>query len=77
MILTKQELRKEVKQFYEIQKKYYNDELDDKALANEVTQPFWQSMRLMKRRLKSKGLRMEMPVWEVPEVRANSRPEQV
>lgn len=77
MILTKQELRKEVKHFYETQKKYYNDELDDKELANEVTQPFWQSMRLMKRRLKSKGLRMEMPVWEVPEVRANSRPEQV
>lgn len=77
MILTKQEMRKEVARFYETQKKYYNDELGDKELANEVTQPYWQSMRLMKRRLTSKGLRMDMPVWELPEERVNSRPEQV
>lgn len=58
-------LGREAEHFFEIQRKYYNDELDDKELANEVTQPFWQSMRLTKKRLQSKGLRMDIPVWSI------------
>ncbi len=65
MTQTEQEMQKAVNRFYVIQKEYYNGEIDDKELTNSVTQPFWQSMRLSKRRIASKGLRMEVPVWEI------------
>lgn len=61
-----------IEHFCEIQKKYYNDEIDDKELANEVTQPFWQSMRLTKRRIKAKGLRMDLSVQEIRDKRVNN-----
>ncbi|MBQ9141557.1 MAG: hypothetical protein IJX63_07155 [Lachnospiraceae bacterium] len=65
MTQTEQEMQRAVNRFYVIQKRYYNDEIDDKELADSVTQPFWQSMRLSKRRITSKGLRMDIPVWEL------------
>ena len=65
MTQTEQEMQRAVNRFYVIQKRYYNDEIDDKELANSVTQPFWQSMRLSKRRIAAKGLRMDVPVWEM------------
>ncbi len=40
--------------------KYYNGVYDDKELQEMTTQPFWQSMRLTKRRLLSKGLHMDL-----------------
>ncbi len=65
MTTIEQEMQRAVNRFYVIQKRYYNDEIDDKELADSVTQPFWQSMRLSKRRIATKGLRMDIPVWEL------------
>lgn len=38
---------------------YFKGEAGDKDLAQMTTQPFWQSMRLSKKRLEDKGLTME------------------
>ena len=65
MTPIEQEMQRAVNRFYVTQKRYYNNEIDDKELANAVTQSFWQSMRLSKRRIESKGLRMDIPVWEL------------
>ena len=46
--------------FMEFQKDYYSNKADDIKLMEKTTQPFWQSMRLSKRRLTSKGLTMEV-----------------
>lgn len=72
MTQTEKEMQLAVNRFYNIQKNYYNGVIDDKELANSVTQPFWQSMRLSKRRIASKGLRMDIPVWEVQEKKAKA-----
>lgn len=39
---------------------YYNGKGDDEELLEMATQPFWQSMRLSKKRLDSKGLTMDV-----------------
>ncbi len=48
--------------FMKFQRKYYTDKADDSALMEQTTQPFWQSMRLSKRRLASKGLSMDVEI---------------
>lgn len=40
--------------------KYYDGTYDDKELKEMTTQPFWQSMRLTKRRLENKGLHLNL-----------------
>lgn len=46
--------------FPEFYSKYYNGVYGDEDLQEMTTQPFWQSMRLTKRRLLSKGLHMDL-----------------
>lgn len=53
-----------VNRFYEQQRRYYNNQIDDEQLTEITTQPFWQSMRLSKRRLEEKGLTMDIAVRE-------------
>ena len=50
--------------FYGYQQKYYRNEINDEQLTDVTTQPFWQSMRLSKRRLAEKGLTMDISVKE-------------
>lgn len=54
-----QEMQEKSAHFLKFQSSYYNGKSDDKELAEMVTQPFWQSMRLSYRRLKSKGLTLD------------------
>ena len=53
-----------VNRFYEYQQRYYRNEMNDEQLTGITTQPFWQSMRLSKRRLAEKGLTMDVTVKE-------------
>ena len=46
--------------FLEIYKQYFKGNSNDKELSDVATQPFWQSMRLSKRRLDEKGLKMDI-----------------
>ncbi len=48
--------------FMKFQREYYTDKADDEDLMERTTQPFWQSMRLSKRRLASKGLFMDVEI---------------
>ncbi len=43
---------------------YFNDKEDDTKLMQVVTQPFWQSMRLSKKRLDSKEITMDLDITE-------------
>lgn len=56
------EMDKKAYGFMQFQRKYYTDKADDLALMEHTTQPFWQSMRLSKRRLASKGLSMDVEI---------------
>ncbi len=64
MDMNKQELvRKDMvdmaERFPQMHQKYYAGVCKDKELMEVTTQPFWQSMRLSKKRLSEKGLTME------------------
>ncbi len=48
--------------FLQLQRDYYMNKADDMMLMEQTTQPFWQSMRLGKRRLISKGLSMDVDI---------------
>ncbi len=48
--------------FYNQQRNYYMDNMQDETLMEATTQPFWQSMRLSKRRLQEKGLKMDLAI---------------
>lgn len=47
-------------QFSRFYSEYYKGSYDDTRLLEFTTQPYWQSMRLSKRRLESKGLTLDM-----------------
>lgn len=57
-----QEMDQKAYQFLKFQREYYTNQADDLALMERTTQPFWQSLRLSKRRLASKGLSMDMEI---------------
>ena len=59
-----QETRTIANHFYNCQRKYYRNEMNDEQLTEVTTQPFWQSMRLSKRRLTEKGLTMDVSIVE-------------
>lgn len=61
-----QEMDQKAYQFLKFQRAYYLDEVDDLALMERTTQPFWQSLRLSKRRLASKGLAMDVEISHDP-----------
>lgn len=48
--------------FLQIQRLFQTNKLSEKDLMNETTQPFWQSMRLGKKRQDSKGLTMDVEI---------------
>lgn len=48
------------RRFPDVYAKYFNDIYGDADLMEMTTQPFWQSMRLSKRRLASKGLCLDI-----------------
>lgn len=56
------EMNNKFQEFLQFQRKYYNNGADDTGLMWHTTQPFWQSMRLSKRRLTEKGLSMDMEI---------------
>lgn len=56
--------------FREFWNAYYKGQADDTDLMSRTTQPFWQSMRLSKKRLETKGLTMETRL--VPDTKHNS-----
>lgn len=49
-------------EFMEFQRAYHLDKADNDSLMAHTTQPFWQSMRLSKRRLASKGLSVDVQI---------------
>ncbi len=51
---------KKAQSFPDFYSKYYDGIYGDKELKEMTTQPFWQSMRLTKRRLENKGLHMNL-----------------
>lgn len=56
------EMDKNAYEFLEFQRAYHTDKANDQVLMERTTQPFWQSMRLSKRRLASKGLSMDVEI---------------
>ena len=46
--------------FFSWQREYYTGKKDDDELVKMTTQPFWQSMRISKKRLDEKGLTMDL-----------------
>lgn len=50
--------------FPDIYNKYFSNEFSDTQLQEITTQPYWQSMRLTKKRLDSKGLQMHLETTE-------------
>ena len=59
-IAAGQEMQTKAARFLEFQRSYYLGEGEDKELARMVTQPYWQSMRLSKRRLKTIQVHAEL-----------------
>ena len=43
-----------ISEFYQLQNDYYMDKKNDEDITKVATQPFWQSMRLNKKRLQEK-----------------------
>lgn len=56
------EMDRKTKDFMKFQREYHMNQVDSSMLVNKTTQPFWQSMRLSKRRLESKGLSMDVEI---------------
>lgn len=56
------EMNNKAYDFMKFQREYHNDKVDDQVLMERTTQPFWQSMRLSKHRLASKGLLMDVEI---------------
>ncbi len=56
------EMDHKVFEFMDYQRAYHVGRADDESLMEQTTQPFWQSMRLAKRRLASKGLTMDVQI---------------
>ena len=54
------DMERMVEHFPQFYANYYKDVYDDAQLQEMTTQPFWQSMRLTKRRMLSKGLKMDL-----------------
>lgn len=54
------DMERMAEQFPQFYADYYKDVYDDVKLQEMTTQPFWQSMRLTKRRMLSKGLKMDL-----------------
>ncbi|MBQ7774980.1 MAG: hypothetical protein IJ379_03580 [Lachnospiraceae bacterium] len=50
--------------FFNLQRKYFMNDIQDEELIEVTTQPFWQSMRLSKRRLQEKNLTMDVAIEE-------------
>ncbi len=56
----RKDMNEKSKNFPGFYSKYYEGVYDDTELQEMTTQPFWQSMRLTKRRLEAKGLHMNL-----------------
>ena len=52
----KDKMLKKAVEFSRVQNEYYTDKMNDEDITEIATQPFWQSMRLNKRRLQEKNL---------------------
>lgn len=56
----RKDMEEKSKSFPGFYSKYYEGAYSDKELQEMTTQPFWQSMRLTKRRLEAKGVQMNL-----------------
>jgi len=61
---TREDMSNMVRKFPEQYSTYFNSKEDDAKLISVVTQPFWQSMRLSKKRLDSKDVKMKLNIVE-------------
>lgn len=61
---VKNDMSNMVKKFPEYYSTYFNHRENETKLIQVVTQPFWQSMRLSKKRLDSKNITMELNITE-------------
>ena len=59
---TKKAMLAKASSFLNIQNLYFNNRKSDAEMAEITTQPFWQSMRLSKKRLEEKGLVSETTI---------------
>lgn len=52
------------KRFFYMQREYYSGKVKDSELLDITTKPFWESIRVNKRRLDCRGLRMDVEITE-------------
>ena len=69
VIAFQDEMQKKEADFLNVQRAFYAGRCEEQALLDDTTQPFFQSMRLSRRRLKEKNLTVDM---EIMPDRANS-----
>lgn len=48
--------------FRQVYKEYYEGNLSDENITSKVTQPFWQSMYLSRKRLRDNGIHIDMDI---------------
>lgn len=57
------EMERKADNFRVVYGQYYRNQISEKELTEQTTQPFWQSMRLSRRRLNEKGLELDVTVY--------------
>lgn len=57
------EMERKADNFRVVYGQYYRNQVSEKELTEQTTQPFWQSMRLSRRRLNEKGLELDVTVY--------------
>lgn len=58
------EIKKKENHFWEFWRKFFRGEVTEESLVDEVTQPFWQSAHISKRRLDQKGLLLDLSIYD-------------
>ncbi|AEV67227.1 hypothetical protein [Acetivibrio clariflavus] len=58
------EIKKKETHFWEFWRKFFRGEVNEESLVDEVTQPFWQSTHISKKRLDQKGLLLDLSIYD-------------
>lgn len=55
-------MTKKANEFKDVYKRYFNGDIDDEEMTEYVTQPFWNSLHISKKRLDNVGLNMDIDI---------------
>lgn len=69
------EMERKADNFRVVYGQYYRNQVSEKELTEQTTQPFWQSMRLSRRRLNEKGLQLDVTVYNAAKKAADPKGE--